>query len=257
MNNLKKFEAANMPHILRSPRWLAMMFLLPLLLMAHFAMAAPAPEKFEHAKTGFSLTGAHISAPCTSCHIDNVFKGTPRNCVTCHTQGNRRGAAAKSSDHLPTNAQCDVCHKTTLWSPAHLNHMTVAGGTCDTCHNGKNATGKHSTHISTKASCDSCHKSSSSWAGAGYNHSNVAPGTCATCHGVTATGKSNNHVKTSASCDTCHRTTGWLPAKFDHTGITTGCASCHNGTTAIGKNNGHVATTAACETCHKSTTSFS
>ena len=37
--------------------------------------------KFDHLKvTGYALTGAHAPLPCTACHINNVFKGTPATC---------------------------------------------------------------------------------------------------------------------------------------------------------------------------------
>src|ERR1035441_10450451 len=42
--------------------------------------------KFDHLKyTGYALTGTHATLLCTSCHINNVFKGTPASCYACHT----------------------------------------------------------------------------------------------------------------------------------------------------------------------------
>ncbi len=39
----------------------------------------PGPGKqFDHLTTGYELTGAHRLQPCESCHVDAVFKGTPR-----------------------------------------------------------------------------------------------------------------------------------------------------------------------------------
>jgi hypothetical protein len=257
-------------HILSSPKRIGQMLVLSLMVLAHTDLAQAAGAiKFDHIQTGFNLTGAHILTRCESCHIQGVFKGTPRDCATCHMAGNRMGATAKPAQHVPTTTPCESCHRTTGWIPASYSHAGVAPGACMTCHNGSMATGKPSGHVLTTSSCDSCHRTTA-WVPAGFNHMGVAAGTCTTCHGVTATGKPNGHVVTTDSCDKCHRTTAWLPASFDHTGVVPGtCATCHNGTTATGVGGGnpsryplnsgqHVSTTLwpSCDSCHKSTTSF-
>lgn len=252
--NKHKIETKSVFHILSSPKRIGLMLILPLMVLAHidFAQAAGA-IKFDHIQTGFNLTGAHILTRCESCHVQGVFKGTPRDCATCHMAGNRMGATAKPSQHVPTTSPCESCHRTTGWIPASYSHAGVAPGACMTCHNGSMATGKPRGHMLTTSSCDSCHRTTA-WVPAGFNHMGVAPGTCATCHGVTATGKPNGHVVTTDSCDKCHRTTAWLPASFNHVGVVPGtCATCH-GITATGKPSGHVATTDSCDKCHSTTT---
>jgi hypothetical protein len=265
-----KIDIEQLFHILSSPKRIGLMLILPLLVLVHidFAQAAGA-IKFDHIQTGFNLTGAHILTRCESCHIQGVFKGTPRDCATCHMAGNRMGATAKPAQHVPTTTPCESCHRTTGWIPASYSHAGVAPGACMTCHNGTMSTGKPSGHVLTTSSCDTCHRTTA-WSPAGFNHIGVVPGTCATCHGVTATGKPNGHVATTDSCDKCHRTTAWLPASFDHTGVVPGtCATCHNGTTATGVGGGnpsryplnsgqHVSTAfwPSCDSCHKSTTTF-
>ena len=244
-------------HALSVTQRIALMFVLPLLAISHFALAqttAPGASSFDHIKTGFYLSGAHVHAKCESCHIQGIFKGTPRDCAGCHMAGNRMGAAAKPGRHVPSVSPCDSCHRTTGWTPASFSHAGVAPGACATCHNGSTATSKPSGHVLTTASCDSCHRTLA-WIPAGYNHRGVTPGTCATCHnGATATGKPGGHIATADSCDNCHRTTAWIPAGYNHTGIVPGtCATCHNGTTATGKPGGHVLTTASCDSCHKTT----
>ena len=218
------------------------------------AEKAPKQVRFDHIKTGFNLTGAHLRARCESCHISGVFRGTPTQCAVCHAAGNRFSAKAKPQTHIPTNAACDTCHKTTAWLPAQFWHEGVAAGTCRTCHNGTMAGGQTSSHIRTTASCDACH-STISWRANGFNHQGVARGTCATCHnGSTAKGKPATHIATTAACDSCHRTTAWIPATFSHTGVAPGtCATCHNGSSAKGKTANHVMTTASCDACHKTT----
>ena len=104
-NDRKEVGIEHMFHVLSSPRWITLMFVLPLLAVAHFALAQttdPGTVKFDHVQTGFNLTGSHAQARCGSCHIQGVFKGTPRDCASCHITGNRMGAMAKPSTHIPT-----------------------------------------------------------------------------------------------------------------------------------------------------------
>ena len=265
MNNQNnKFAAVRLPQILRSPRWLAMMFLLPLLAMVHFALAAPASvdpmadplaapaavvDKFEHAKIGYNLSGAHVAARCTSCHINSVFKGTPRDCATCHIVGNHYGATAKPAKHVATNVQCDTCHKTTLWTPAFFSHVGIAIGTCGTCHNGTNAKGKADAatpHPLTALDCSSCH-TTISFIGA----ASVLPA---------------NHLPTTQPCSLCHAIGyGAGSGLMNHAGIVSNCNSCHNeqtfavGVTPKRKQDAavtHLTTSLDCSSCHTSTTSF-
>ena len=224
-----------------------------------FAAPAPAAERsstsFNHLTTGFPLTGAHAQADCQTCHARGVFKGTPRQCDLCHSQGTRIASTSKPSNHVQTTQLCDTCHTSTvMWSGARFRHTAIVPGSCMTCHNGGTATGKPANHMQTTAACDTCHRTTA-WIPASFNHASVTPGSCATCHnGSTATGKPATHVQTTAACDTCHRTTAWIPASFSHTSVTPGsCATCHNGSSATGKPATHVQTTASCDTCHRTT----
>ncbi|HLN74760.1 MAG TPA: hypothetical protein VK205_15820 [Prolixibacteraceae bacterium] len=94
---------------------------------------------FNHTSTGFTLTGAHISVTCTSCHA-NGFTGTPTDCYSCHsarynstTNPNHQGAG------FPTT--CATCHSTTNWTSSTFNHSAYFPITtsrhnvrCATCH---------------------------------------------------------------------------------------------------------------------------
>ena len=42
------------------------------------------PATFDHAATSFPLSGAHVTAECSSCHVNGVFTGTPTDCWSCH-----------------------------------------------------------------------------------------------------------------------------------------------------------------------------
>lgn len=269
--NKHKIEIKSLFLVMNLPRWIALVFILPSLAAAHFALAQTTganTSSFNHIQTGFILAGPHTTAPCESCHVQGVFKGTPRDCATCHSVGNRMGATAKPSMHIPTAAPCDTCHRPTTWVPARFSHVGVSPGACQTCHNSMTSTGKPNGHVLTTASCDTCHRTVA-WIPAGYDHTGITPDTCASCHGVTATGKPAGHIPTTDSCDKCHSTRAWLPAGYDHTGVVPGtCATCHNGTTAKGVGGspttrypayaGHVPTSmwSSCDICHKSTTSF-
>ena len=48
---------------------------------------APITVPFDHLTTGFELDGVHRDLPCESCHLNAVFRGTPRDCATCHITG--------------------------------------------------------------------------------------------------------------------------------------------------------------------------
>lgn len=217
---------------------------------------------FNHMATGFPLLGGHATAPCETCHVGGMFKGTPRNCDGCHAVGKRVLATPKSNAHIVTDAPCETCHfNTSTWFGARYNHGTAIPGQCRTCHNGRQAVNKPASHNSgnkATASCDSCHRSSA-WLPSSWNHVGVAPGTCATCHnGITAIGKTGSHTtiaKATYACDACHSFIGWLPARYKHTSAAA-CTSCHDGATAIGKPAGHTTTakaTFACSDCHNTT----
>lgn len=217
--------------------------------------ANPRRINFDHIQTGFPLTGQHAHAPCESCHIGGVFKGTPSQCASCHTPGSRIAVTVKPANHVPTNAPCDQCHTSTVsWFGARFTHIGVAPGSCGQCHNGSMAPGKPLNHMATTQPCDACHRTTA-WVPASFNHAAVTPGTCAQCHnGSQATGKPANHIQTTASCDMCHSTTAWIPATFNHSGVAPGtCAQCHNGTQATGKPSGHFVTTRSCDACHSTT----
>jgi hypothetical protein len=93
------------------------------LAMTWFAMGAMAQgtRDFDHLKTGFQLSGAHAATKCESCHVRGVFKGTPRDCVTCHTSGSllARNNVIKTQKHFPTTAACESCHSVQTFTGAN------------------------------------------------------------------------------------------------------------------------------------------
>jgi hypothetical protein len=224
---------------------------------AALAQGTPATDaSFDHAKTGYFPGAQHVFARCESCHIQGVFRGTPRDCASCHRNASRPTATQFPVRHIPTRKACDTCHRASTWNIVKFRHDDVTNGTCLTCHNGIYASGKPANHQPTVRSCDLCHNTLV-WTATRYNHEGVVPGTCATCHNnVTAKGKGVNHVRDNRSCDVCHSTTLWVPATYPHEPTAAGtCNTCH-GTTALGKSAAHIPDNRQCDTCHKSTSSF-
>ena len=65
---------------------------------------------FDHLTTGFELLGQHRDLPCESCHVNAIFKGTPRDCAACHGVGTTVRATAKPVSHILTSNRCEACH---------------------------------------------------------------------------------------------------------------------------------------------------
>ncbi|MBL8797614.1 MAG: hypothetical protein JNM56_27185 [Planctomycetia bacterium] len=89
---------------------------------------------FDHAWAAFKLTGKHRMAACASCHLNNVYQGTPHACSSCH---------AEPQVHLGKfGLDCARCHTTAAWDDvtfAHRFPMNHGGGgkrnkACVTCH---------------------------------------------------------------------------------------------------------------------------
>ena len=85
-----------------SPHLAALLLFAALLVLApapHPAGAAQiGPSKFDHLTTGYELLGAHLNVPCESCHVGAIFKGTPRDCASCHSQGSRITATLQGAE---------------------------------------------------------------------------------------------------------------------------------------------------------------
>ena len=259
----------------RSSFWvgtLAILGLFLLVLRNSDTLAAPANSKvsFDHVRTGFPLTGAHVTLPCETCHVQGTFKGTPKKCATCHTRGSRiQTTTFKLSNHIVTAQACEQCHTSTAsWSVVIFSHAGVIPHQCRQCHNNTIVMGKKANHTPTDAPCDACHRTTT-WMSASFTHVSVTPGSCIQCHiqGGSATAKSSSHIQTNLPCDACHTTGGsFFTSRFTHSaaqGVMAGqCASsgCHDGShtgsNALGKTPNHVATTDSCDKCHTGYASF-
>jgi hypothetical protein len=101
--------------------------------------SAWADATFDHNLSAFKLEGKHANVKCEQCHQNNVFKGMPTDCYSCHAD------PAFHIGALGTN--CASCHNANGWLPAQFNlshpepSVGEGGGginhgrtTCRTCH---------------------------------------------------------------------------------------------------------------------------
>ncbi|MBV8052538.1 MAG: cytochrome c3 family protein, partial [Acidobacteriaceae bacterium] len=78
--------------------------------------------QFNHASTGFTLTGSHLVPPrqCTDCHKNNNYTLNSTACVTCHLPDyNSTTNPNHASAGFPQ--QCDLCHDTNVWTDSTFN----------------------------------------------------------------------------------------------------------------------------------------
>ena len=256
-----KLKQAARNIVLKIQLVLPLLALLSLSFTPMHVFAETNPQDFNHAQTGYPLTGAHLNLDCVTCHVGEIFKGTPRNCSGCHARGSRVVATPMPADHFVTSDPCELCHTSTVtFLGARFNHVNALPGACTTCHNGRQAAGKPSNHNSGPQmafSCEKCHRTYA-WVPALFDHTGIAPGSCAAqCHnGTFATGRPANHattLKANSTCDTCHRVSAWFPTFYNHTAIVPGsCSTCHNGTTATGRpaNHSGAKVLMTCDQCH-------
>ncbi|MFN8411291.1 MAG: hypothetical protein U0Z26_02770 [Anaerolineales bacterium] len=170
----------------------------------------------DHSQFSFHLEGKHASVACENCHFGGVFKGTPSDCMSCHSKSDPHGGALGNL--------CSTCHTTLGWKPSLFDHSK----------SNFPLTGSHGS-----VQCDSCH-ANLTFKG--------TPSNCYACHA-----KNDHHGGANGtSCDACHNTTSWNSVTFNHafsafplTGAhaTVSCDSCH-------KNGVYAGVPTACSSCH-------
>ncbi len=155
---------------------------------------------FDHNLSAFKLEGRHAEVKCEQCHANNVFKGTPTVCYSCHKQDDEHNGQF--------GTDCAVCHSTSGWDGANFDH------------NRSNfpLTGAH-----TDVKCEQCHVN---------GQFKGTASTCVSCHAEPAV----HAGQFGTDCASCHSTTAWTPASFNgkHTFPlnhgeegTVSCATCH------------------------------
>ncbi|MDE2596052.1 MAG: cytochrome C [Sphingomonadales bacterium] len=142
-------------------------------------------QGFNHASTGFGLTGAHRSLGCLSCHAGQRWKGLGTGCAACH--------AKDDAHHGSRGSNCAQCHSTASWGSATFDHAST----------GFPLNGGHA-----EAACASCH-------GAGNANKHPAR-SCFACHARDDVHKGQN----GTDCASCHTSRGWKQTSFDHDRMT-------------------------------------
>jgi hypothetical protein len=195
--------------------------------------------RFDHASTGWALTGSHQSPPraCTDCHVNGNYNITTTTCVSCHL--NDYNAAKSPVDHVAAKfpTACEGCHDTVAWTDGVFNHAstgwaltnshTVPPRSCADCHVNGN-------YNLTSTACVTCHQSDYNTARSPVDHITANfPTTCETCHDTIQW--SNGRFD--------HASTGW-PLSGSHTVPPRACVDCH-------VNGNYNLTSTACVTCHQ------
>jgi hypothetical protein len=206
-------------------------------------------KTFNHANTGWALSGKHAQIDCRSCHkpdlvqenhlkqLPNTYFGLRADCASCHTDVHQ-GSLKKD---------CAACHNTEAFAPAtKFNHAKTDFP----------LVGKHQS-----VSCAECHKVDQRNGQKFQHFSDVQAGKCASCH-------QDPHQKHFATdCRSCHNEEGWSQfvgrKRFDHntTDFTLrgahkplDCKACHQMTntsaTTVFQDRLQV-TENQCATCHQ------
>lgn len=178
------------------------------------------PANFDHNLSSFKLEGEHAEAACEECHANNVFKGTPKDCYSCHREDDEHNGQY--------GTQCESCHNPSDWENATFDHertgFPLRGGhsqvECDQCHVGGSFEGLSTACVNCHqdpvfhagafgSSCESCH-SVDSWSPARFELSHPEPR-------VEEEGSGIHHG--GASCRDCHPSSVFQSS----------CISCHEG----------------------------
>jgi Cytochrome c7 and related cytochrome c len=203
---------------------------------------------FNHAATGWPLTGSHQLAPagkvvaCTDCHTGNNYNLSAANtdCYGCHQTAWQSTTTMTGSipNHVTagfSTSMCSTCHDTVLWSDGKFDHSTtgfplqgphmlpprtaVTGAigpmvnACTDCHTGGNYTAGYPT-----TDCYGCHQT---------YYTNAQTYSATVPNHVTA-----SYPTACISCHTTYVTTAWLGAVFNHTFFRiphhgSVCSDCH------------------------------
>ena len=202
----------------------------------------------------FPLQGVHASQACATCHVNNVFRGTARDCVGCHRANyDRTTSPPHVAAGFPTS--CETCHRATdtTWRGPTFNHAAVfplqgahASQACASCH-------RNNVYRGTARDCVGCHRSkydatrSPNHVAAGF------PTTCESCHRATDTNWTQGRFSHrfplngphNVSCAQCHTTANTFAA-FN-------CLACHSRSKTDEQHkgrNGYRYDSLACYSCH-------
>jgi hypothetical protein len=145
-----------------------------------------AAGSFNHDRTAFKLTGKHQSVACNLCHINNVFKGTAQDCVSCHAEPKVHKAKYGTA--------CAQCHSTTTWKRSTFQHTFPIN------HGQGRGKWKDTALLTGTNTCTACHKAAPDFKS--Y--------TCYGCHAHSPDRVARQHSRQQIAnldrCTKCHRT---------------------------------------------------
>lgn len=209
------------------------------------------PSRFDaaaHARTGFSLDGAHARTECDACHerqgdAPRAFRGVARACEACHEDAHRGGIVARAPvDLVPADVRagaCAACHTTESFDQVERERFDHARSTRFPLE------GAHA-----RAACEVCHVPAEVEDAFGRRFGFAASplagpsGECSACHADVHEGafereRCPREVGARTGCARCHAAESFreLARAFDH-GLWTAyplegghagveCAACH------------------------------
>jgi len=148
---------------------------------------------FDHSKTKYPLTGAHVNVNCEKCHMKGA-DGMPRyvgikfeRCADCHTDPH----------HGSFKQTCEECHTTVAWkkTPSLATKF-------DHSKTKYPLEGKHA-----QVNCETCHH------GSDFKKP-VAFKFCSDCHKPDPHNGQFSKRADKGACESCHTVNGFKPAKF-------------------------------------------
>lgn len=195
--------------------------------------------RFNHERTGFSLTGKHARASCKSCHVTDFSVPLTRTCQGCH-----RDVHAGE-----LGARCESCHETNDWrsrfdADAHRRtNFPLIGGhaalPCVECH----AEARERRFSRSTVNCEACHQRNLTRTVANVlDHLDPAS------------------PELTVNCGSCHSAVRFSPATYDghdgcfpisagpHAGLS--CVTCHTVPTRKSLRSCNTNTAANCTDCH-------
>lgn len=146
------------------------------------------PSTFNHASTGFTLTGGHTTITCQSCHTGGNYHLAFSDCYQCHSANY---STPVDPDHVAANFahDCTSCHTTANWTSTTFQHDALYFRIYSGRHGGR------------WTSCYTCHQ----------NKTDLSQFTCLSCHEHSQAETDSNHSEVSGytyaspACYSCHR----------------------------------------------------
>jgi hypothetical protein len=200
-------------------------------------------KAFDHNRTGFKLTGKHVTVKCEGCH--KAKSGSPgtqlkprRDCADCHADKHNGEFLA------PYKNNCATCHSDRGFTPSTFTLER---------HN-ETRFRLDGSHLSLP--CRQCHVRTGD-KGMVFRFASLR---CETCHRDVHKGKFTRAA--ASACTDCHTTGDWLATSFDHAAATgyklegqhasVPCAKCHREETGAGAGTRTFSKLQReCEACHR------